>query len=890
MDRILAGIVKSDHPEDVKRNLIEMKLIPAASQPMAPGDCESLLEVSWNLATTGETEFFQNGGISVFAAFCEHHKSALTKFFTQSHLITALTSPGVVHKDRMLQLVTGVLSQMEREPVFPKLCCVVQTRCISLLKETCGSLAVCCSMVTLLERFPQCLPKEEFRGKLCSVLTQCVVASPCPSQAQDLKPYITDINRVAMFLKSVWTLSESALRRTLETVSVILTSKDEKFSTALAAIIDLFPSSLVPAATSSLSKSLVNGYDVEPLVLASERLLACLSWPGTSTVDVWVLAALRGFLFTGRFGAVHELFNSQVKVVFNRVTHPLTRKCAFPVLSFMLLSYQHSPSLFHQVVPHVPLLVELLKKEKNEDSILEVASLSQTLMYLHSGFPDLYDPVLDAIKDVAPPLQEEMQNLLAMYRMDVPEKYVGGIVGDVSTMSRREDELVGLVNLGNTCYANSVLQALYMTSRLRNELLQTNSIPGGTNLKRLQELFAFLMLSQRPAVSPESFLCKSKPPWFELGEQQDCSEFLRFLVDSLHEEHKAHRLWRPTGDHKGGGTGRTLIEEVFGGSVKTTYHCLTCGSDSTNEEAITDLHLAFPEGTVTKGGGMDAKTYQTRSTTKEGGSGEEPATPRAPSVEDLLESYFEPESMEGDNKYHCNTCDALRDARRTVALAEPPRHLILTLMRFSYDNATRTRSKILHNVAYPQLLVLPENSGLGERAAYALYAVVVHSGTSADRGHYYTYARHSSQESLSPRKSAYRPSTSDLDPLSKKWYLFNDSRVSNASYATFETLTRRFPKDTAYVLFYKHINSSLAYQEAAAPERPDDVHASLRELVDRDNLKYLEEQEAKSKRARFSYGRTNHNGDSSEGGPSPPTGGCGGGMGGGLGDFPRVVF
>lgn len=891
MHRILAGIAKSDHPEDVKQNLIEKKLIPAASQPMAPGDCESLLEVSWTLATTGETEFLQNGGISVFTAFCEHHKSALAQFFTQSHLITALTSPGVVHKDRMLQLLTGVLSQMEQEPVFPKLCCVVQTRCISLLKETCGSLSVCCSMVVLLERFPQCLPKEEFRGKLCSVLTQCIVASPCPSQAQDLKPYITDVNRVSTFLKSVWTLSEPSLRRTLETVSVILTSKDEKFSSALAAIVDLLPSSLVPAATSSLSRSLAGGVDVEPLVLASERLLACLSWPGTSMVHVWVLAALQGFLSMGRFGAVRDLFESQVKSVFIRVSHPLTRKCAFPVLSFMLLSYQHSPSLFHKVVPDVPELVKLLKKEKNDDAALEVASLSQTLMYVHSGFPDLYDPVLDALKEFPSPRQEEMQNLLAMYRMDVPQKYVGGIVGDVSTISRREDELVGLVNLGNTCYANSVLQALYMTSRLRNELLQTNSIPAGTNLKRLQELFAFLMLSQRPAVSPESFLSKSRPSWFEWGEQQDCSEFLRFLVDSLHEEHRAHRLWRLAADPKGGGAsaGRTLVEEVFGGSVKTTYHCLTCGRDSVNEEAIMDLHLAFPEGSVTKDGvGADAKSCQRRLASKEGGGEEAAAPPRPLSVEDLLETYFEPESMEGDNKYHCNACGALRDARRTVALAEPPRHLILTLMRFSYDNATRTRSKILHNVAYPKLLVLPENCGLAERAAYALYAVVVHSGTSADRGHYYTYARHSSQESLSPRKSAYRPSTSDLDPLSKKWYLFNDSRVSNASYATFETLTRRFPKDTAYVLFYKHVNSSLAYQEAAPTS--DDVHASLRSLVELDNTKYLEEQEAKSKRARFSYGRTNHNGDFSEGGPSPPSGGCGGGMGGGLGDFPRVVF
>lgn len=891
MHRILTGIVNSDHPEDVKRNLIENKLIPVASEPMNASDCQSLLEVSWNLATDGDNEFRQSGGVLVFTAWCQHHKSALAKFFTQSHLIKALTSNSI-HKDRMLQLVMAVLVQMEEEPGFPKLCCLVQTRCISLLKENSGSLSVCCSMVDILEHFPQCLPQEEFRGTLCSVLTQCIVTSPVPAHAHDLKSYIKDINRIASFMKSVWTLSEASLRRTLETISGILTGKDEKCSTALAAIVDLLPSQLVPTATQLLSRSLSGSHDVEPLIVASRRLLSCLNWPGLSSVHVWILAALQGFLSTRRFAAIQELFESAIGMVFEKMTQPLTRKCAFPVLSFMLLSYQHSPVLFHKVVPHVPTLVKMLKKEDCLDVIRELAKLSQSLMYLHSGFPDLYDPVLDALKDVATTPQEEIQALLSSYRMDIPEKYVGGIVGDSSMLAHREAELVGLENLGNTCYANSVLQALYMTSRLKHGLLQANIISTGMVLRKLQELFAFLALSQRPAVCPRSFLESAKPHWFEAGEQQDCSEFLRYLVDTSHEEEKSHGFRLPGGRGKGE---PTLIEEVFGGAVRTTYHCLTCHGESANEEAITDLHLAFPEGCVAKGSGAEAKTYQTRSATKSSiatpdsdRNGTEEIVMRPLSLEDLLESYFVPESMEGDNRYRCDACGELRDARRTVALVSPPRHLILTLMRFSYDGATRTRSKILHNVAYPQLLILPSNCGLSEATAYALYAVVVHSGSSTERGHYFTYARRSSQESLSPRKSAYRP---DTDPLSKKWYQFNDNRVTSASYSSIEGLTRRFPKDTAYVLFYKQINSTLAYQEAQATAQ-DKIHPNLRHLVDVDNINYMEEQEAKSKRARWSTAKNNDNGDSFEGGPSPPTGGCGGGMGGagGLGDLPRVVF
>ncbi len=55
---------------------------------------------------------------------------------------------------------------------------------------------------------------------------------------------------------------------------------------------------------------------------------------------------------------------------------------------------------------------------------------------------------------------------------------------------------------------------------------------------RLQVAFTFLKLSQRSIYSPAEFLKAAKPPWFENGRQQDCSEFLRYLLDTLHEQER----------------------------------------------------------------------------------------------------------------------------------------------------------------------------------------------------------------------------------------------------------------------------------------------------------------------------------------------------------------
>ena len=41
-------------------------------------------------------------------------------------------------------------------------------------------------------------------------------------------------------------------------------------------------------------------------------------------------------------------------------------------------------------------------------------------------------------------------------------------------------------------------------------------------------------------VSPDSYVKASLPGWFVLGEQQDSSEYLRFILDGIHEGLKAH--------------------------------------------------------------------------------------------------------------------------------------------------------------------------------------------------------------------------------------------------------------------------------------------------------------------------------------------------------------
>ena len=147
-------------------------------------------------------------------------------------------------------------------------------------------------------------------------------------------------------------------------------------------------------------------------------------------------------------------------------------------------------------------------------------------------------------------------------------------------------------------------------------------------------------------MAPMKFLAASKPPWFIQGQQQDCSEFLKFLLDQIHEQQlesmKKHAKVAngivPNGNvangspakdkdvtdktgsaangmvpngHSVNGTSSadvteshpssdmskdyTLVREVFGGKVRSTLRCLSCKQESHRVEDFIDVPLAFPE-------------------------------------------------------------------------------------------------------------------------------------------------------------------------------------------------------------------------------------------------------------------------------------------------------
>ncbi|XP_062429910.1 ubiquitin carboxyl-terminal hydrolase 38 isoform X1 [Rhea pennata] len=387
-------------------------------------------------------------------------------------------------------------------------------------------------------------------------------------------------------------------------------------SVALASLVQHIPLQMITV----LIRSLTTDPNVKDASMTQAlcRMIDWLSWPLAQHVETWVIALLKGLAAVQKFTILIDVTLLKIELVFNRLWFPLVRPGALAVLSHMLLSFQHSPEAFHLIVPHVVSLVHSFKRDGLPSStafLMQLTELIHCMMYHYSGFPELYEPILEAIKELPKPNEEKIKLILSQSAWTSQSSSLPSCLSRLSGKS--ETGKTGLINLGNTCYMNSVIQALFMATDFRRHVLSLNLNGCNSLMRKLQHLFAFLAHTQREAYAPRIFFEASRPPWFTPRSQQDCSEYLRFLLDRLHEEERTLRALSSAKTaesimneesqsqetiHKAqlfaeapytGSEERTLIEKMFGGKLKTSICCLNCKSTSQKEEAFTDLSLAF---------------------------------------------------------------------------------------------------------------------------------------------------------------------------------------------------------------------------------------------------------------------------------------------------------
>ncbi|EPY79070.1 ubiquitin carboxyl-terminal hydrolase 38 [Camelus ferus] len=831
MDKILEGLVSSSHPLPLKRVIVR-KVVESAENWLDEAQCEAMFDLTTRLILEGQDPFQRQVGHQVLEAYARYHRPEFESFFNKTFVL-GLLQQGYHSLDRkdvaILDYIHNGLRLIMSCPSVLDLFSLLQVEVLRMVCER-PEPQLCARLSDLLTDFVQCIPKGKLSITFCQQLVRTIGHFQCVStQEKELREYVSQVTKVSNLLQNIWKAEPSTLLPSLQEVFASISSTDASFepSVALASLVQHIPLQMITV----LIRSLTTDPNVKDASMTQAlcRMIDWLSWPLAQHVDTWVIALLKGLAAVQKFTILIDVTLLKIELVFNRLWFPLVRPGALAVLSHMLLSFQHSPEAFHLIVPHVVNLVHSFKSDGLPSStafLVQLTELIHCMMYHYSGFPDLYEPILEAVK-------------------------VKKLYNDILSCRLHEEEKILKVQ----------------SSHKLSESM-------GYNETSLQEV------ASKAAVLTET-------PCTSDGE-------------------------------------KTLIEKMFGGKLRTHICCLNCRSTSQKVEAFTDLSLAFcPSSSVenlsfqdpaslpsTQDGGLmqasvpgpskepgvcnpataafvcDSAVNErmvdssdefrcTEDTSVPNDSSkilvnkdvpQKPGGEITPSVTDLLHYFLAPEILTGDNQYYCENCASLQNAEKTMQITEEPEYLILTLLRFSYDQKYHVRRKILDNVSLPLVLELPvkrttsfsslseswsldvdftdisENlakklkpSGTEEACCpklvpYLLSSVVVHSGVSSESGHYYSYARNitgtessyqmchqpetlalaSSQSHLLGRDSPSAVIEQDLEnkEISKEWFLFNDSRVTFTSFQSVQKITSRFPKDTAYVLLYKKQNST----------------------------------------------------------------------------------
>nr|GMD34969.1 ubiquitin carboxyl-terminal hydrolase 15-like [Ipomoea batatas]GME08601.1 ubiquitin carboxyl-terminal hydrolase 15-like [Ipomoea batatas] len=303
----------------------------------------------------------------------------------------------------------------------------------------------------------------------------------------------------------------------------------------------------------------------------------------------------------------------------------------------------------------------------------------------------------------------------------------------------------GLINCGNSCYANAVLQCLTFTKPLTVYLLHRSHSRTccGRDWCLMCELEQHVMMLRESGepLSPNRFLLRMQSINSQIGNgsQEDAHEFLRLLVASMQsiclEGLGGEKAIEPRLQET------TFIQHIFGGQLRSKVKCLRCHHESECYENIMDLTLEI-YGWVE-------------------------------SLEDALTQFTSPEDLDGENMYRCGSCSSYVRAQKQLSIQEAPNILTIVLKRFQGG----CYGKINKCITFPEMLdMIPYMTGTDDvPPLYMLYAVVVHLDTlnASFSGHYISYVK----------------------DMQGNWFRIDDTKVQQVPMS-------RVMTEGAYILFY----------------------------------------------------------------------------------------
>jgi ubiquitin C-terminal hydrolase len=330
--------------------------------------------------------------------------------------------------------------------------------------------------------------------------------------------------------------------------------------------------------------------------------------------------------------------------------------------------------------------------------------------------------------------------------------------------------LCGLINIGNKCYMNSILQCLFNSLKLTDYILSCNykdDLDHKYHKNEKYVLHSYVTLlnhiwDSNQLIKPKTFienLSKFHRKYYSL-EQQDSHECLLYILDILHTalsyeievdikgnvQNRSDSLMKKSLETWKGFYEKeySFIIETFYGNLINNIKCLKCDFSDEIFEPYNNLSLSIQDSTS--------------------------------SLQECLDDYFQNNHV--INTWTCEKCN-VNGCNKSSVLWTLPNYLIINLKRFKQNNSFTSKNNNLITFPLKDLNLtkyISSDKNDMNNYIYDLYAINYHGGN-LDSGHYWSACKN----------------------LDGNWYNFNDGNVSkyNSSNLDSQLIT-----NDAYILFY----------------------------------------------------------------------------------------
>ena len=347
--------------------------------------------------------------------------------------------------------------------------------------------------------------------------------------------------------------------------------------------------------------------------------------------------------------------------------------------------------------------------------------------------------------------------------------------------------LIGLNNIGATCYMNASLQCFSNTKKLTQYFFEHYvADPKNTISNEYFEVLKNLwkVENNNKSYSPNSFkeVLSKENPLFAGVQANDSKDLINFLLERFHQElnfvNKVNDINNEPNANQLDQSNEQLmlklfldefkekfnspISNLFYGILETKSQCKGCNIIKYNFQVYS--FIEFPLQQVNqyffnKG----ARPLFTE-------DGKNPDI----DLYECFEHYGKVDLMTGENQMFCNQCNKLNDSTYSTILYSGPTYLIINLNRGKgavYECKVNfpEQLNIFNFVTYKQGITV-----------YELYAVISHLGPSSMSGHFVAYCR---------------------NRMDNKWYLYNDALVNLCD------KPQQYTEGMPYILFYKALTS-----------------------------------------------------------------------------------